>query len=334
MRCTPLLIALAAAAGAAGCGPGGAEFSRAPRPAEPPPPAPVQPFAIGRPDLVLLVTGGTGGALEVCDCEDAKLGGLARRSGLVRSYRAAVEHAFLLDTGDVLAIWPDDLRNDYVLTGYARVGYDAVVLADREWAVGPAKLRARLAAGPEYLSTSVAPADGPAMPIRTVVTRRFGDVKLAVVSHLGDDALMFFSGEQLGELRRSGVEDVEALISRLKADGHLVVLVSHGSRDAAAAAARRTTADVVIRGHAQVGDEGLRRVGGCLLVQAGGAEAVGVLALRLEGGRIAAAEWRLEPVDARWPIDARLIELFEAFVQRLSASTRPAERPAPPAAAR
>ena len=94
-------------------------------------PASVKPFDMGRPDLVLLVTGGTNGMMETCNCPGPMPGGLARRSGLAGSYRAAFDSVFMLDCGDMFWVEPSDMRNGYVLQGYGQIGYDAVAMAVR-----------------------------------------------------------------------------------------------------------------------------------------------------------------------------------------------------------
>ena len=68
-----ILILLAALAGCRG-GLRGDSHSGTHRP---PAPIPVQPFAMGTPDVVLLITGGTNGMLEVCNCSGPMPGGLA-----------------------------------------------------------------------------------------------------------------------------------------------------------------------------------------------------------------------------------------------------------------
>ena len=105
-----------------------------------PPPAPVspKPFNMGQPDVVLLVTGRTNGLLEVCNCTGPMPGGLSRRSGMIVSYRHAYPRTLAIDTGDLLWVEPEDLRNDYVLKGYAQIGYDAIVLGDQEWGAAAA----------------------------------------------------------------------------------------------------------------------------------------------------------------------------------------------------
>ncbi len=65
---------------------------------------------------------------------------------MIVSYRHAYPRTLAIDTGDVLWVEPEDLRNDYVLKGYAQIGYDAIVLGDQEWGALPRRLKALLEA--------------------------------------------------------------------------------------------------------------------------------------------------------------------------------------------
>ena len=96
-------------------------------------PVAVRPFALGKPDLVLLITGATHGRMEVCNCSGPMPGGLSRRSGLFASYRKAHRAVAAIDTGEAFWLNPQDLRNRYMLPAYQLLDYHAVVLGDNAW---------------------------------------------------------------------------------------------------------------------------------------------------------------------------------------------------------
>jgi 2',3'-cyclic-nucleotide 2'-phosphodiesterase (5'-nucleotidase family) len=332
---------LAAALAASGCGPDEGPAPRRTQPSAAPPqrpashlePAPVAPFALGEPDALLLVTGGTHGMLEICDCPGEMNAGLARRSGLIASYRAVFDGVFLLDTGDVFALDANDLRNRYVPRGYAQVGYDAVVLGHNEWSKPAGWLDDRLTTPPTYLSTTVAakpPHEG--LPIKRVVTARLGGRPVAFVSHVAGRAWWFFPQKRLDELKRQSDTYLYRDIADLKAAGNVVVLVWHGGEPDARKAGEESGADIVLLGHTTHASPELVRVTGSddrtvYLAQAGGTEHVGALALRFDGANVSAAEWRLEVTDGQWPYDQRLRDLFDEFIReanRRIGSTQPA----------
>ncbi len=272
---------------------------------------PVEPFSFGRPDAVVMVTGGTNGMLEVCNCAGAMPGGLSRRSGMVASYRKAFGNVALIDAGDVFWIDPNDLRSEFVLRGYAKIGYDAVVLADQEWAAGPVRLRNLLAeAGTPAVTGNVVGPVVDAVPARTV---RAGGVKLAVVAWVGEDAFRFIGDRITRRLRFRPLEDVARRVAALKRDGHVVVLVAHTGAANVDRAAAETNADLVVRGHTTKARETLRRVEGTAVMKIGGHETVGVVGMKVRGGRVTELEYRAEIVHARWPQDKRLVQIYQAY---------------------
>ena len=291
-----------------GCRPGAETASH--DEARAPGPVAVKPFGIANPDWVLLITGGTNGMLEVCNCVGPMPGGLARRSGLIRSYRAAFANTLLIDTGDVFWVEPEDLRNDFVLKGYARIGYDVVVLGDQEFAAGADRLRALTRVGAaKYLATTVT-CGRDEFP-RVVLYRR-GNRKLAVVSDLRRDAFRFVPPERTAELTLAEPSDLAERIGRLKKAGFLVVVAAHMEADTLEAAAA-CDGDLILRGHTSRSDPKVRRIAGRPVVKVGGFETVGVVAIRADAGKIVDMEYRVEVVDASWPLDRRLIQTYQAY---------------------
>jgi len=274
----------------------------------------VKPFAMGRPDVLLLITGGTNGRLEICSCCGVMPGGLSRRSSLVASYRAVCPRTLLIDSGDVLWVDPNDVRNDFVLEAYRMFPYDALVLGDQEWAPATQRMTKLLAPGPTaYLSTTVEPGDdAPPLPLQDVLRRQWGDVKIAVVSDARRDSMLLMP-ERASQVRFAPPNSVAVLARGLKADGYVVVTVVHGGAEAVAAAAA-CPADLIVRGHTSKTDPNVLQAAGRPMVKVGGGDWVGVVAMKIAGGRITALEYRAEVLDGRWPIDDRMVSLYSAYV--------------------
>lgn len=284
-----------------------------PRPS-PPKPAPVKPFAMGRPNAVLLITGGTHGRLETCDCLKPVPGGLGRRSGLFASYRAAFGNVTTLDTGDFFWIDADGIRNRYVLDGYRLAGYDVLCAGDHELMARrtllPAELRQN---GLRLLATNLDgisswPAGGGRL-LESAAIARGG--ALAIVSYLGPGTLAFVPEAQR-DLKLAGVDRLARMIQDLRRQGRAVVLVAHAEQDELGPLAP-LGADLIVQAHTTRSDADVLKLGSTPMVRVGGGDQVGVLALRLGRGRIAQMEFRLEPIITDWPEDARLIELYQAF---------------------
>jgi len=298
---------------ASGCcpdpaGPGG---HRPAGPTTAPAPVPVRPFRFADPDFLLLVTGGTHGMLEVCNCSGPMPGGLARRSGLVRSYRAAFDRTVLIDTGDVFWVDPDDVRNDYVLKGYKVIGYDAVALGDQELAA-PADRLGRLLAQADlpYLATTVSPTGAATV---AAIERTWPRAKLAVVADLRKSSLLFVSPERVKQLSLRPPAQLAERIARLKQAGYVVVVAAHMDEEELAIAAAGSQADLLIRGHTTRSEKALLRVAGKPVVKVGGYETLGAVAVKVRDGRIVDIDYRSEVIDTRWPLDKRLLEVYQAY---------------------
>jgi len=293
-------------------------------PAGGPAPIAVKPFDLGRVDVLLMVTGGTDGRLEICDCVVPVPGGLAHRSGLIASYRAAYPDSLLIDSGDALVgietTAEEDtpgLHNEAVLRGYRLLGYDALAFGAQEWVLPTPALRMLTdQAGPmAMLSTTVWPSHG-TLPLTRVLERQFPAAKVAVLSCLRRSELLFFPAGRLGELSFASTYDLKARVNQLQRDGWVVIVTVYGGETATEQAAREIPADLLIRGGTSRPASRMLDVAGQRVVKVGGADAVGVVALQVSEGRIAAAEYRLERVDDRWPVDQRLRKLFSDFSRR------------------
>ncbi len=284
---------------------------------EAPPSAPVKPFSIAQPDLVLLVTGQTGGLLEVCDCSGPIAGGLSRRSGLVASYRAAFGHTLLVDSGDAFAVEPKGPRNEYLLRAYRMVGYDAVMVSEREWETGQPRLAELMAANRlPYLSTTVAPVDAAARTsIVPAVTRQWGDVKVAVLSTVQQRCFMFMSPQEFARLSLAPRQFADKS-REFKKQGYVVIVVAHGDEDFANETAKSGLADLVIRGHAQKNEPKLIQAAGCCpILQVGMYDTIGAAAMKIASGKIASIDFRQETAEVYWPADERLKELYRQFTK-------------------
>ena len=276
----------------------------------------VKAFDMGTPDVVLLITGGADGVMEPCNCGGVMSGGLARRTGLVRSYRSAFDNVFLMDTGNALRmVRPGDPRNRYVLKGYQQVGYDALALAAHEWHV-PTDEASKLFMldGITFLSTTLRPKGRTRHLMARDITRQLGEVKLAVLSDVPLDALQLVHPGRLGEISDSSPEALAGRIAALKEAGHVVVLATHSDDAQMARMVKSCDADLLVRGRTVLQQTVIDHVAGTPVFNAAGFGYVGVVALKVEDGEIAALEYRLEAVDDRWPRELMLVRTYQEYM--------------------
>ena len=285
----------------------------------------VRPFDMGKPDAVLLLTGGTNGMMEVCNCSGPMPGGLSRRSGLVESYRKSFPDAMLIDVGDAFWVEPSAVRNEYMLKGYEQIGYDAVVLGDQEWAAGRKRLAKMLRANktPALSSTVCAP-DVPAM--RVFKRELPNGTKLAVVSETTGEAFHFVPGSVKRTLTFSPEDETEKRIEGLKIQGYVVVLVAHTVEKDVEKIAARTKADVVVRANTTKTGKKLVKVGDTPVIKIGGHDYVAAVAIKADGSKMTALEYRPELVDTTWPINGSLLLTYQAYAHDAMRRALDAER--------
>lgn len=89
--------------------------------------------------LTLIYSGNLDGELEPCGCSDeGNLGGIKRRATLLAQLRADTPGLVALSAGGLLSTEGagDRLKGEYILKGYATLGYDAVAVQWRDLAFG------------------------------------------------------------------------------------------------------------------------------------------------------------------------------------------------------
>jgi len=90
--------------------------------------------------LTLVYSGNLDGELEPCGCSEAgDLGGLKRRATLLDRLRAENPQLVVISSGGLLHVEGagDRLKSEYILSGFKRLGYDAIGLQWRDLALGP-----------------------------------------------------------------------------------------------------------------------------------------------------------------------------------------------------
>ena len=318
-----ILSLLAAACGAVsvgllGCGQGAATsgpfaWSEHARRVEPPAPVRVEPFELGTPDLVLLITGQNNGQMEICNCAgEAMPGGLSRRGGLFVSYRAAFGHTVALDMGDFTYIQPDDLRNDYLARAHALLKYDAMAAGDQELGIGPPVLQRLIDDHRLPLFSTEASLKGLDIPASKTIS--VGGRNVVVFSAMEEDSLRYMPRDARVALVWREQTLAESLAA--VAENDFVIVVAHGGEALVNRVAAMGRVNLILRAHTGVSDPQIRLAAGVPVVKVGGSDFVGALAVRFPNGpRVTERdlELRVESVDVRWPADARVFQVYEAF---------------------
>jgi 2',3'-cyclic-nucleotide 2'-phosphodiesterase (5'-nucleotidase family) len=110
--------------------------------------------------LSIFYTADTRGHIDPCECSSGMAGGIARRMTFVEDQ--ALDHFLLVDAGDVTAgarEW-ELLELEYILKGYAAMGYHAVNVGHREIQAGAAGLADLRDQFPNFISANVRDSSG------------------------------------------------------------------------------------------------------------------------------------------------------------------------------
>jgi hypothetical protein len=104
-------------------------------------------------------------------------------------------------------------------------------------------------------------------------------------------------------------------VARLKKEGCVVVLASHGLDAEVEAKARSCDVDLVLQGHFATGGVGVKRRSAAPIVRVGDFECVSVFAFRVRHGEVVDLEHRRELADERWPRDEALWRTYEDYTR-------------------
>jgi len=160
----------------AGCGAVGAVSSATATPAPTPTPTPL-PF-----DLVVLHTNDVMGIMQPCGDPPFK-GGLARRTGVIKTTRGQFPNVLLLDAGN--ALWnalAEPTQGQVMVAGLNLMGYDALLLGDLDLQLGPEVLTQRIAEATfPVLSANVLLASDNTLLAQPYAVLKLGDRKVGII---------------------------------------------------------------------------------------------------------------------------------------------------------
>lgn len=192
--------------------------------------------------LTLVYSGNLDGELEPCGCsETGNLGGLKRRATMLQKLRAKDPQLVVISSGGLLHVEGagDRLKSRYILSGFAKLGYDAIGLQWRD-----------LALGPEFVLTGDLPWvasnwQDQRLPASRMITR--GDTRIAFFSWLDpeDSPLQQMQGGY--SLVRDDVDGLHVALRKAKAAGAVTVLATELPVKLAASVLGLADVDILIQ---------------------------------------------------------------------------------------
>ncbi len=236
--------------------------------------------------LSLIYSGNLDGELEPCGCSEAgDLGGLKRRATLLDQLRAENPQLVVISSGGLLHVEGsgDRLKSEYILSGFKRLGYDAIGLQWRDLALGSERV---LAAGLPWVASNWR---DDSLPASRLIER--GGARIAFFSWLDPQQ----SPLQQMQGSHTPVDDDVAVLHRAlrqaKADGAITVLATELPLKLAASGLGLENVDILIQRSAyeEYGEPFLQ--GKTLVLQPGSrGMRLGRVDLTLADGRI--ESWR------------------------------------------
>lgn len=89
--------------------------------------------------LTILYTSSLNGNLDGCECKSRPRAGLVKRAAYLRAWKNW-ERTILVDTGDILDVYADNLLAREILEVYRELNYSAIAVGDQELSNGIAEL--------------------------------------------------------------------------------------------------------------------------------------------------------------------------------------------------
>src|SRR5512136_1437793 len=192
--------------------------------------------------LTLLFGDSLNGTIEPCPgCEGGSpLGGLARRGSWLQSARETQKESLLLDSGDLFfdryrkAIPPENVTSQsekahLILKCFNLLGYDALGIGDDDLSLGKdflVDLSKR--AGFPFISSNLVDQETGQALFPTYVIQETGGLRIGIFSLLSPN---FFSNESdsrtKGIALRDPLEEAKSILSKIRPQAGLVVLLSH-----------------------------------------------------------------------------------------------------------
>jgi len=209
----------------------------------------------GEQSITVYYSSSLNGNLDGCQCRGNPRAGLVKRAAWLRAQRE-VERSVLVDAGDILDVYPDDLLARGILESYADLGYDAVAVGDQEFANGIDRLL-EYREGSPLLSNNLAlcPDENRCVffSVQPLLISRSG-IRVGVFALIDPEVFALYPGELTNALKISAPADLAPVIlEELREEGaELTILLYHGPYERARELALQLRGlDVLVLGHEQ-----------------------------------------------------------------------------------
>ena len=206
--------------------------------------------------LTILHTSENHGHWEAVEISKVSQGGIARRATLVNKLRAEVANTLLLDSGDISqgTLYFTQYRGSEGRDLYNLLGYDAVVMGNHDFDVGPKLLADNFLSGAKY-SVVLANVDFSAEPllagrIPAAITKTIGGEKVGIFGLVTNEIVVTSSPGPNVKMKDTSQSAKEAVAELSRQGVNKIILLSHlGFPTDMELAGKVDGIDVIVSGH-------------------------------------------------------------------------------------
>ncbi len=228
-------------------------------------------FLMEEPVVRVLFTNNSNGKLEDCNCPNDPFGGLAERTGLIRSYRDKNGDILLLDSGGYFGLSRVEHFGPLVLKLMEEMGYDACGISDQELYYGLEKYLVFFDwFSDNIINASIHKVNGDSV---FALYRIFvvNGVRIGITGIVSSEGTFKFFPEERKDFT---VEDPNVTLGRIlpvlkKSSDYIIVISQMGVNMDKQVAEMWPDIDLIIGGHSQTLLKEAVNVSGCHIVQAG-----------------------------------------------------------------
>ena len=205
--------------------------------------------------LTLLYAGNEHGELEPCGCAEGQSGGFTHQATLVEAERQNTSGGFLLlGVGDTFGLNESHykLRAELAMSAMNEMGYDALVLGEREFAFGKSFIQQQMNESefPIIAANIIDESTREPFASAPYILKDVGGIKVGIIGVMNGSYLPDERWQQLGLRVSDPKEAIKKALKEIRPISDLIIVLGHlGLSEAAVLAQTVSGIDVVITAH-------------------------------------------------------------------------------------